>query len=122
MIRFTIPPKAIPSGMPGFGEGLVLDFDDGRMMLSEARILEKNTGARISEIHREFLAGGELGISAYVWLALVRNDLRVKYSELDFDMAKVVCTRVDDPPADEDQADDVDAVPDGEVPPTTAAA
>lgn len=115
MIRFTIPAGA----MVGRVDELVLDFDDGRMMLSEARILEKATGSRISEIHREFLAGGELGVAAYVWLAMVRTDRRVKFGELDFDMAKVVCERVDDDPPAEENEGQADA---GGVPPTGAAA
>jgi len=119
MIRFTIPPGALV----GEDDELVLDYDDDRMMLSEARILEKATGSRISEIHREFLAGGQLGVAAYVWLAMIRTDRRVKFSELDFDMAKIRAQRLDEQVADEDQGDtEPECCEDDAVPPTPAAA
>lgn len=98
MIRFTLN--------QGTADEVVHDFDDSRLMLAEAKVLEKVTGYRISEIHQDFLAGGATGISAYLWLAMRRKDIAIKYNDLDFDLALCVAERLQpDVPAadDEDQ-------------------
>lgn len=118
MIRFTLN--------KGTTDEVSYDFDDDRLMLQEAKVLEKVTGSRISEIHLDFLAGGATGISAYLWLAMRRADVVVKYNELDFDLSKCVAERLepDVPPADnEDQADvDDDDTKEKQQVPTSAAA
>lgn len=86
MIRFRL--SAEDAGRLGCGE--ILEYDEAKLRLSEAKKLQKITGWHPNDLAEGLKKGDADAIGAIVWLALLRNGIEVPYDELDFDLGGLV--------------------------------
>jgi hypothetical protein len=67
----------------------IIDFDETKLLLSEARKLQKASGFHPSDFIDGLKKGNVDALAAVVWLALSRSGVTTEYDALDFDMSKL---------------------------------
>lgn len=75
------------------------DYDNGKLMLSEARQLQKFTGMTVREFEEQAKRGDIEAIAFLVWLTRSRLGIKERYSDLEFDIAEFEMDTSDDPKA-----------------------
>ncbi|MCK2242143.1 MULTISPECIES: hypothetical protein [unclassified Crossiella] len=81
LLRYTFDELANPELV-----GKTIELDTDVLMLDEAEDVEKVTGKAIAVVHDEFTQDRAAGIRAFVWLAVRRAGIDLKYSELRFNV------------------------------------
>lgn len=98
MIRFTLSSE----DRQRLGAPDVLEYDETKLKLSEARRLQKATGLGPQEL-ADGLKGFNLeAVAALVWLALLRAGIEVAFEDLDFDLSAFEEVPADSEPVGKD--------------------
>lgn len=81
-------------------EGTEYEYDEKRLMNTEAIALQKATGLRPPEFADGLKKGDAIALSGLVWLILRRSGSTLKFDELEFDLASIDVEEIkDEPPA-----------------------
>lgn len=86
MIRF----KLSPEDRERLGAPEVIAFDETRLMLSEARAVQKASGYHPDDWFDGLKKGAPDAVAAVVWLALRRAGVEITYDDVDFDLGALV--------------------------------
>lgn len=79
-------------------DGQVYEYDETRLMNTEAIALQKATGFRPPEFAEELKKGDAIALTGLVWLILRRNGDKGKFDELEFDLAAIDVEQLEDAP------------------------
>lgn len=82
MIRFRLSEE----DRARLGAPEVIEFEDRRLMLSEARKLQAASGYHPADFLDALRKSDPNAIAALVWLALHRSGVEVEYDAIDFDL------------------------------------
>lgn len=84
----------------------ILEFDDRKMLVREARELKHHTGMGLAQFSKALQSGDPDAIVAMLYLTYRRNNRAVRWSDFDeFDLAALEVI-ADEKPADEDAAEE----------------
>lgn len=64
----------------------LIEFDETRLRLSEARKLQKVSGFHPADFVKGLQEGNVDALAAVIWLAMHRAGVEVEYDDLDFDL------------------------------------
>lgn len=79
--------------------GVKYEFDSEKLMLSEARSIEKVCGCTFQEWSERLQSGSMEALAALVWIVQKRENPELRFSEVDFEIGSVEI--------DEDEVDEV---------------
>lgn len=79
--------------------GVKYEFDSEKLMLSEARSIEKVCGCTFQEWSERLQSGSMEALAALVWIVQKRENPELRFSEVDFAIGSVEI--------DEDEVDEV---------------
>ena len=79
--------------------GVKYEFDSEKLMLSEARSIEKVCGCTFQEWSERLQSGSMEALAALVWIVQKRENPELRFSEVDFPIGSVEI--------DEDEVDEV---------------
>jgi hypothetical protein len=90
-------------------DGTTYDYDDDKLLNTEAIAIQKVTGKPAAEWGKALGAGDVEAVTALVWLVLRRNgQADLKFSEVEFDLNSI-SVRSDDEDQQEEEGDGDDA-------------
>ena len=78
-------------------EGQAYEFDQSRLMLSEAMAIKSYTGLKPPQWQAALTEGDPEALQALVWLLKKRNGEDVRFSDVDFNLADVSVEADEDP-------------------------
>ena len=82
--------------------GVKYEFDSEKLMLSEARSIEKVCGCTFQEWSERLQSGSMEALAALVWIVQKRENPELRFSEVDFAIGSVEI--------DEDEVDEVNPI------------
>ena len=78
-------------------EGHAYDFDTDKLMLSEARAVEKVCGCTFQEWSEQLQAGSMEALAALVWIVQKRENPDLRFNEVDFAISGIEIEEEENP-------------------------
>jgi hypothetical protein len=79
--------------------GIAYEYDSSKLMLSEARAIEKVCGCTFQEWSERLQTGSMEALAALIWLVQKRDNPELRFSDVDFEINSVEIEEDEEPEA-----------------------